>query len=293
MRIDVEISKLITHPQCQRERQPEAWIAELREVLRAGHDFHDPIVVFQDEAGRMIVAAGNCRLEAARREGRETIDADVREGELRDAILHSVGSDLHGERRTAADKRKAIETLLCDPEWAAWSDRQISRRIGCDNKTVAAVRRDLVRREEIPHAETRTDSTGRQQPASKPKPAPSLAPLEPEPPRHAARLHDEHVEQSAVRFGQSEPEIVGRLPAVAIEPPKAVPATAAAFDERGFVAPLRLLSNFIDDRARAVGDRGREYQRAREIWRDMADLLKTWTGHDPTESKARLQSLSR
>ncbi|HEY1065531.1 MAG TPA: ParB N-terminal domain-containing protein, partial [Pirellulales bacterium] len=126
MRIDVEISKLITDPQCQRERPPEAWIAELQQVLRSGQDFRDPIVVFEGRAGRMIVAAGNCRLEAARREGRDSIDADVREGELRDAILYSVASDVHGERRTTADKRKATETLLCDPVWATWSDREIA-----------------------------------------------------------------------------------------------------------------------------------------------------------------------
>ena len=71
----------------------------------------------------------------------------------------------HRRHLTAEQKRERIAKLLkAKPEA---SDRQIGKQIKADNKTVAAVRSDLERREEIPHVETRTDKRGRQQPATK------------------------------------------------------------------------------------------------------------------------------
>jgi hypothetical protein len=43
-------------------------------------------------------------------------------------------------RRTNGDKRRAVATLLNDPEWSQWSDREIARRCGVDGKTVASSR---------------------------------------------------------------------------------------------------------------------------------------------------------
>jgi hypothetical protein len=65
----------------------------------------------------------------------------VRAGGRREAILHSVGANAeHGWRRTNEDKSRAIQTLLNDPEWAQWSDREIARRCGVHHDTVAAKR---------------------------------------------------------------------------------------------------------------------------------------------------------
>ncbi len=46
-------------------------------------------------------------------------------------------------QRTPEDKRKAIELLLADPEWAAKSDRSIAEACKLDHKTVAAVRKSV------------------------------------------------------------------------------------------------------------------------------------------------------
>jgi hypothetical protein len=46
-------------------------------------------------------------------------------------------------RRTQADKRRAVERLLKDPEWAQWSDRKIAEAAKIDHKTVGAIRREL------------------------------------------------------------------------------------------------------------------------------------------------------
>jgi hypothetical protein len=70
---------------------------------------------------------------------------------------------------TPEGKREVIaKFLLAQPEK---SDRQIGKMAEADNKTVAVVRGDLERREEIPHVKARTDTKGRQQPATKAKKA--------------------------------------------------------------------------------------------------------------------------
>lgn len=47
-------------------------------------------------------------------------------------------------RRTNADKRRAVETLLRDEEWKKWSDREIARRCGVDNSFASRVRESLL-----------------------------------------------------------------------------------------------------------------------------------------------------
>ena len=75
----------------------------------------------------------------------------MRQGGLRDAILHSVGSNAtHGLRRSNADKRRAVSILLQDELVAvdpgtgdSWSDREVARRCSVSADLVGAVRRDL------------------------------------------------------------------------------------------------------------------------------------------------------
>ncbi len=47
------------------------------------------------------------------------------------------------QRRTNADKRKAVMTLLRDEEWSGWTDSEIARRCAVHHSTVAAVRSSL------------------------------------------------------------------------------------------------------------------------------------------------------
>ena len=83
-------------------------------------------------------------MAAAREIERTSIDAEVREGTARDAIFNGIGANAtHGQRRTQADKRRAIERLLTDAEWAQMSDRKIGKVAKVDHKTVAKVRREL------------------------------------------------------------------------------------------------------------------------------------------------------
>jgi hypothetical protein len=77
--------------------------------------------------------------------------------------------NIHRRDLNAEHKRGLIASLLKrEPEA---SNNSIAKRLAVDDKTVAAVRRDLEGRSEIPNVSTRKDTKGRKQPAKK-KPAP-------------------------------------------------------------------------------------------------------------------------
>jgi hypothetical protein len=65
----------------------------------------------------------------------------VIDGSKRDAILCAVGANAdHGQRRTNADKRRAVQTMLQDPEWSGWSDRQIADQCAVSHNFVGSLR---------------------------------------------------------------------------------------------------------------------------------------------------------
>lgn len=110
------------------------------------------------------------------------IDADVREGEKRDAILHAVGANAsHGLRRTNADKRRAVEALLKDDEWVKWSNREIARRCAVDEGTVRNLRQSICGNSaDTPRTVQRGGTTFTQNTGNIGQ-RPTSTPLEPEP----------------------------------------------------------------------------------------------------------------
>jgi len=125
-----------------RESLSEEVIAQYAVDMEAGQAF-PPVTVFHDGAAYWL-ADGFHRYHAARKISRTEIAADVHSGTRRDAILFSVGANTsHGLRRTNADKRKAVLTLLKDPEWSQNPDREIARRCAVDPSFVGRVRREL------------------------------------------------------------------------------------------------------------------------------------------------------
>ena len=117
-------------------------VGEYAEAMKAGAKF-PPIVVFHD-GQEYWLADGFHRVQAATRAMLIEISADVRQGTRRDAVLYSVGANSeHGMRRTNADKRRAVMTLLNDEKWGKWSDREIARQCRVGNKFVSDIRRSL------------------------------------------------------------------------------------------------------------------------------------------------------
>jgi len=117
-------------------------VNEYAEAMLDGADL-PPVIVYHDGTDYWL-GDGYHRVAAARKIEHETIKAEVREGTARDAILCGVGANAtHGLQRTQADKRRAIERLMRDSEWARWSDRKIAEAVKVDHKTVGKVRQEL------------------------------------------------------------------------------------------------------------------------------------------------------
>jgi hypothetical protein len=169
----------------------DAAIAEYTETIRQGATL-PPLVAYFDGVDFWL-ADGFHRYHAYRAAGVEVVMADVRTGSKRDAVLFSVGANAaHGLRRSNADKRRAVMTLLDDPEWATWSGNQIAKACSVSEGFV----RHLRINEDTPAPQTRTverngktyeqntAKIGKAKPAEPPAteappPAPATAPPDP------------------------------------------------------------------------------------------------------------------
>lgn len=118
----------------------EETVSQYAEDMQAGAYF-PPIVVFYDGSFYWL-ADGFHRVMAATQAEKQSLEADVKHGTRRDAILYSVGANgKHGLRRTNEDKRRAIIALLDDEEWCKWSDRKIAELCGVGHPLVGDCRR--------------------------------------------------------------------------------------------------------------------------------------------------------
>jgi len=110
--------------------------------MKAGVQF-PPVTVFFD-GDNYWCADGFHRVQAALRANIAKIDADVRQGTQRDAILFSCGANAnHGLRRSNADKRRAVMKLLTDDEWGKWSSREIAKRCAVSHTFIDDLRASL------------------------------------------------------------------------------------------------------------------------------------------------------
>lgn len=170
-RVSLELLRTDERTQLRAKRS-EATLIEYAERMARGAtgDVVDPdgqewpaIVVYYDaEEGAYWVADGHHRVEAARRAGLDELQADVRNGTLRDAVLHAASANVgHGLRPSPADKRRAVVALLSDPEWSQWSDREIARRCGSSHPTVGIIRAELVAAGAVEPAPVRHTAQGR------------------------------------------------------------------------------------------------------------------------------------
>jgi hypothetical protein len=144
--MSVENIKLsdIHYDKCQQMRAEinQDTVADYRELFNNKFEF-PPIVVFFD-GSKYWLADGFHRVIAANELKRLRISAKVQKGSQRDAILYACGANSqHGLRRTNADKRRAVETLLADEEWGKWSSRKIAEAAGVSPTFVEIFRTQL------------------------------------------------------------------------------------------------------------------------------------------------------
>jgi ParB-like chromosome segregation protein Spo0J len=151
---------------------------ELVDDIKA-HGLRQGVAVWEDEGGTWFLLDGRNRLEALERSGVRfeyhrmgisfpnggtevwnfPVDLDV------DPYSYVLSANVRRRHLTPAQKREIVARLLkAQPQK---SDRQIAKSVGVDHKTVGAQRAKQEGRGEIPHVEARTDTKGRQQPATK------------------------------------------------------------------------------------------------------------------------------
>ena len=96
-----------------------------------------PVRVFQD-GSKYWLSRGFHRFTSALRAKMSSIDAEIHTGDKRKAILDAMLDNAeHGVRRTAEDKRKAVNTLLDDAEWCRCTQEEIA---GMANVSLGLVR---------------------------------------------------------------------------------------------------------------------------------------------------------
>lgn len=139
----LKLSAIILDEEIQpRSHISEAVVTKYAEAMRRGDQF-TPVIVFYNDSNYWL-ADGFHRVNAKGQIGECEIFAEVRSGSRRDAKLFAVEINVNnGSQRTNADKHRAVERLLRDYQWSCWSNREIAKRCGVNEKTVRNVKKQI------------------------------------------------------------------------------------------------------------------------------------------------------
>lgn len=117
------------------------------------------VVVFSDGKDHWL-ADGFHRYHAHQAACLSVVLAEIHLGTQRGALLYSLGANAkHGLRRTNADKKNAVQTMLSDLEWGRWSDSKVAQACGVHHSTVAHHRFSLAESASEKPSEDRTYTT--------------------------------------------------------------------------------------------------------------------------------------
>ena len=180
----IELSKIRidggTQPRAELNQET---VADYAEAYKSGAIL--PAVTLFFDGSEYWLADGFHRFFGAKAAGKKSIAEDITPGTLRDAILYSLSANSkHGLKRSNADKRKAVKTLLDDAEWSKWSSNEIAKRCAVSNHFVDDLRKSSLGEKQVSDQEKRTYTTkhgttatmntanvGKNQGAEKQKPA--------------------------------------------------------------------------------------------------------------------------
>jgi uncharacterized ParB-like nuclease family protein len=138
------LSEIVADPSVQtRAELHDQTVSEYAEEMKTGTPF-PPVVVFHD-GQKYWLADGFHRFKAAQKSGRSTCLVDVKTGGRHEALVYALSANArHGLRRTNADKRRAVELALKDPELAQESGRALAKRCAVTHPFVKKVRAEVV-----------------------------------------------------------------------------------------------------------------------------------------------------
>lgn len=142
---EVELGCIVIDADTQaRASIDRALVDRYAEMWRAGIEFDALQAIEDEQTGRLYLIDGFHRLAAAAAAKRATVPVQVVEvASQRRAQWLCLGVNAkHGKPLTNADKRRAVERVLADDEWAKMSDRAIAKHVGCGRQFVGNMRRE-------------------------------------------------------------------------------------------------------------------------------------------------------
>lgn len=168
----------------------EEVVTEYAERMAQGDKF-PPVIVFHD-GSRYHLADGFHRTLAAARNKQASIESDVRQGTLDDAVWFALGANRNnGQRLTRADVRHAVELAL--KRWPDKTQAAIAEQVGCVQQFVSRVQNELTTSGKLTPPSTRKGADGKEypttyakrtpMPTNPPKPSPMPEAPRSEPPK--------------------------------------------------------------------------------------------------------------
>lgn len=143
----------IDHTTQSRSNINKSVVNEYSEAIDSGIVFPSIILFYDGE--KYWIADGYHRYFANKNLGFLEINADVRDGTKRDAILHSLSANTsHGLRRTNEDKKKSVLIVINDDEWCKWTDRKIAEVCDVSVSFVGSIRRPEVKKKQQKNRES-------------------------------------------------------------------------------------------------------------------------------------------
>jgi ribosomal protein L29 len=157
-----------------------------------------------EAVGISLVKNGKIDRSALKWAGADNVLLHLSEASGCDPFAFVISANIRRRHLTAKQKRKLIGKLLkAQPDK---SDRQIAETVKASHHTVGAVRAEMEGRGQLAHAETRTDTQGREQPAKKPPSSRRRTPEEREAARAAAVAMAESVTAAVAAKAAANPK---------------------------------------------------------------------------------------
>jgi ParB-like chromosome segregation protein Spo0J len=156
-------------------------VTEYAHDIEAG-DVFPPVTVFFSGV-HYFLADGYHRYHAHKRAGKVSILCNVINGTRRDAIFYSTAVNAkHGMRRSYADRRKAVMTLLDDFEWSQKTNTEIAKHCGVSVSFVSNLRNSSGKMpDKIEYTTSGGEKMTKTKPAGRPAKPKAEAPKAPEP----------------------------------------------------------------------------------------------------------------